>query len=434
MNQKHKKALLDPLFMNNPIATQVLGICSALAVTTKLETSVVMSIAVIAVVALSNFSVSLIRNLIPPSIRIIVQLTIIASLVIVTDQILQAFVYDISKQLSVFVGLIITNCIVMGRAEAYRHAEPSHGQSARRNRQRARLQRDPHRRRLFPRVGGLGKALRLPGPSSDHRRRLVPAQRSLRSLTGGFLPDRRLYLVAANLGSRNCRRTEMLEHYLSLAVKAIFVENMALAFFLGMCSFLAVSKKVETAVGLGAAVTFVLDGDDAAQQSALQVPSHRGSTGVDQSRLGHGGFEFCPIPDLHRLHRGHCAGRGDGARSLRPGPLRGARCLSSSHRGQLRHSRCLALHGRAGLLPRARARSLASVREWVSGSPSSRWRRFAKSLSTPTSRPPCAVSESRSSSPVSWPSRSWPLPGSSFRWCSRWKPSSSASQSSSSSS
>jgi Na+-transporting NADH:ubiquinone oxidoreductase subunit D len=124
MNQKHKKALLDPLFMNNPIATQVLGICSALAVTTKLETSVVMSIAVIAVVALSNFSVSLIRNLIPPSIRIIVQLTIIASLVIVTDQILQAFVYDISKQLSVFVGLIITNCIVMGRAEAYAMQNP----------------------------------------------------------------------------------------------------------------------------------------------------------------------------------------------------------------------------------------------------------------------------------------------------------------------
>jgi len=124
MNQKQKRALLDPLFNNNPIAIQVLGICSALAVTTKLETSLVMSVAVIAVVALSNFSVSLIRNLIPPSIRIIVQLTIIASLVIVTDQILQAFVYDVSKQLSVFVGLIITNCIVMGRAEAFAMQNP----------------------------------------------------------------------------------------------------------------------------------------------------------------------------------------------------------------------------------------------------------------------------------------------------------------------
>ena len=119
MNQARKKALLDPLFNDNPIAAQVLGICSALAVTTKMETSVVMSIAVIAVLTLSNLSVSLIRNLIPSSIRIIVQLTIIASLVILTDQILQAFLFDISKQLSVFVGLIITNCIIMGRAEAF---------------------------------------------------------------------------------------------------------------------------------------------------------------------------------------------------------------------------------------------------------------------------------------------------------------------------
>ena len=113
------RILIDPLFDNNPIALQVLGICSALAVTTKLETSIVMSIAVVAVMTLSNFFVSILRNHIPSSIRIIIQLTIIASLVIVTDQILQAFVYDISKQLSVFVGLIITNCIVMGRAEAF---------------------------------------------------------------------------------------------------------------------------------------------------------------------------------------------------------------------------------------------------------------------------------------------------------------------------
>lgn len=116
---KTKQVLLDPLFDNNPIALQVLGVCSALAVTTKLETAVVMALAVTAVTALSNFSVSLLRNFIPPSIRIIVQLTIIASLVIVTDQILKAYVFEVSKQLSVFVGLIITNCIVMGRAEAY---------------------------------------------------------------------------------------------------------------------------------------------------------------------------------------------------------------------------------------------------------------------------------------------------------------------------
>ena len=124
MKAAHKKALFDPLVNDNPIASQVLGICSALAVTTKLETSVVMSLAVIAVMALSNLSISVIRNFIPPSIRIIVQLTIIASLVIVTDQVLQAFVFDISKQLSVFVGLIITNCIVMGRAEAFAMQNP----------------------------------------------------------------------------------------------------------------------------------------------------------------------------------------------------------------------------------------------------------------------------------------------------------------------
>ncbi|HRI06270.1 MAG TPA: NADH:ubiquinone reductase (Na(+)-transporting) subunit D [Nannocystaceae bacterium] len=124
MDKKTKGALLDPLFNNNPIALQVLGICSALAVTTKLETAVVMSIALTLVTACSNFAVSLIRNHIPGSIRIIVQLTIIASLVILTDQILRAFVFDIAKQLSVFVGLIITNCIVMGRAEAFAMANP----------------------------------------------------------------------------------------------------------------------------------------------------------------------------------------------------------------------------------------------------------------------------------------------------------------------
>jgi len=119
MDKQTKGVLFDPLFNNNPIALQVLGICSALAVTTKLETALVMSIALTVVTAFSNLSISLIRNYIPNSIRIIVQLTVIASLVIVTDQILKAFVYDVSKQLSVFVGLIITNCIVMGRAEAY---------------------------------------------------------------------------------------------------------------------------------------------------------------------------------------------------------------------------------------------------------------------------------------------------------------------------
>ncbi len=118
-NSAEREALLDPLFNNNPIGLQVLGICSALAVTTKMETAFVMTLAVVAVCALSNLAISLIRDRIPPSVRIIVQLTIIASLVIVTDQVLKAFVFNVSKQLSVFVGLIITNCIIMGRAEAF---------------------------------------------------------------------------------------------------------------------------------------------------------------------------------------------------------------------------------------------------------------------------------------------------------------------------
>ena len=121
---KPKEVLLNPLVNNNPIALQVLGICSALAVTTKLETSIIMALSVTFVLALSNVAVSLIREFIPSSIRIIVQMTIISSLVIVVDQILQAFVYEASKTMSVFVGLIITNCIVMGRAEAFAMKQP----------------------------------------------------------------------------------------------------------------------------------------------------------------------------------------------------------------------------------------------------------------------------------------------------------------------
>jgi Na+-transporting NADH:ubiquinone oxidoreductase subunit D len=116
---KFRDVLLKPLLEDNPIAVQILGICSALAVTTKLETAFVMSLAVTFVTAASNVSISAIRKHIPSSIRIIVMMTIIATLVIIVDQFLKAYAYGISKQLSVFVGLIITNCIVMGRAEAF---------------------------------------------------------------------------------------------------------------------------------------------------------------------------------------------------------------------------------------------------------------------------------------------------------------------------
>ncbi len=119
-----KEILFDPLINSNPIAVQVLGVCSALAVTSKLETALVMSLALTVVTGISNLVISTLREHIPSSIRIIIQLTVIASLVIITDQVLKAFLYDVATQLSVFVGLIITNCIVMGRAEAYAMANP----------------------------------------------------------------------------------------------------------------------------------------------------------------------------------------------------------------------------------------------------------------------------------------------------------------------
>jgi Na+-transporting NADH:ubiquinone oxidoreductase subunit D len=119
MNSAEKRIVLDPLLDNNPITLQILGICSALAVTTSLAPALLMSAAVTAVLILSNASVSVIRHHVPSSIRIIVMMTIIASLVIVVDQVLKAFAFDLAKRLTVFVGLIITNCIVLGRAEAF---------------------------------------------------------------------------------------------------------------------------------------------------------------------------------------------------------------------------------------------------------------------------------------------------------------------------
>ncbi len=116
---KNKKLLSDPIGKDNPITVQVLGVCSVLAVTVQLKASLVLAIAVVAVMGASNVIISLLRHGIPPRIRIIVQLTVIASLVILVDQVLKAFLYDVSRQLSVFVGLIITNCIIMGRLEAF---------------------------------------------------------------------------------------------------------------------------------------------------------------------------------------------------------------------------------------------------------------------------------------------------------------------------
>ena len=124
MKAETRKVLFEPLIVNNPIIVQILGICSALAITSKLAPAVIMSIALTAVVACSNVAISAIRHYIPNNIRIIVQMTIIASLVIVVDQVLRAYAPEISKQLSVFVGLIITNCIVLGRTEGFAMKNP----------------------------------------------------------------------------------------------------------------------------------------------------------------------------------------------------------------------------------------------------------------------------------------------------------------------
>ncbi len=124
MSSTMKKILIDPIFKNNPISLQILGICSALAVTSKMETAIAMGAAVTLITAISSFVVSLIRKVIPTNIRIIVQMTVIASMVIVADQFLKAFFFDIAKSMSVYVGLIITNCILMGRTEGYALSNP----------------------------------------------------------------------------------------------------------------------------------------------------------------------------------------------------------------------------------------------------------------------------------------------------------------------
>ena len=118
-SKKNRKLLSDPMDDNNPITVQVLGICSALAITVQLKPAIVMSVSVMAVMAASNVIISLLRNLIPNRIRIIVQLVVVAAMVILVDQVLRAYAYDVSKELSIFIGLIITNCIVMGRLEAF---------------------------------------------------------------------------------------------------------------------------------------------------------------------------------------------------------------------------------------------------------------------------------------------------------------------------
>ena len=266
-----KEVLIDPIFSNNPIALQVLGICSALAVTINMSTTLVMCLAVIFVCTMSNLAVSLVRNRVPTNIRIIVQMTIISSLVIVVDQVLQAVAYDISKNLSVFVGLIITNCIVMGRAEAFA------------------MQNGPWLSALDGFGNALGYSVILIGVA------LVREPLGSGTLMGfdiiptvanggwyvpnGFLllAPSAFFIIGLFIWAIRSWKTDqveepefeiapngqyeggdLMEHYLGIFVRAVFIENMALTFFLGMCTFIAIFQKISTAFGLGVAVIVVL--------------------------------------------------------------------------------------------------------------------------------------------------------------------------------
>ena len=233
---KNMKYLTGPFSANNPVIVQILGICSALAVTVQLKPAIVMALSVTVVTGFSNLVMSLLRNGVPSRIRIIVQLVVIAALVILVDQVLKAFVYDVSKQLSVYVGLIITNCIVMGRVEAFA------------------LGNKPWPSFLDGIGNGLGYGLilvivaffrELLGSGTLYGFRIIPE--SWYIANGGFysncglmlFPPMALIIVGCIIWVHRSR-------------------NKVFAFFFGMCSYIAVSKSVKTALGLGAAVTFVM--------------------------------------------------------------------------------------------------------------------------------------------------------------------------------
>ena len=228
-SKQNKEAFTNPLNLDHPILGQVLGICSALAVTSQLKPAIVMGLAVTVITAFANVIISIIRNTIPNRIRIVVQLVVVAALVTIVSQILKAFAYDVSVQLSVYVGLIITNCILMGRLEAFA------------------MQNKPWPSFLDGVGNGLGYAMILV---------IVGAVRELlgRGSLLGFqiIPDACYDFGYVNNGMMT------MPAIISLLFRSIFVDNMIFAFFLGMCSYLAVSKTVKTSLGLGLAVTFVL--------------------------------------------------------------------------------------------------------------------------------------------------------------------------------
>jgi Na+-transporting NADH:ubiquinone oxidoreductase subunit E len=251
MQDSNWRILTRPLIDDNPLTLQILGICSALAVTTSLDTALLMSLVVVCVLAVGSAVVSLMRHQIPRSVRIIVQITVIATLVIVVDQLLQAYAFELSKRLSVFVGLIITNCIVLGRAEGF---AMHNGVVA----------------STLDGIGnGLGYSLILEffGKGSLlNLQILVPTSQggSFEPLQLMLLPPSAFFIIGGIIWLIRRRRPQQVEKpdfslqdERELLLRSIFLDNLALSFFLGMCTFLAVSKRVDTAFGVGLAMMFV---------------------------------------------------------------------------------------------------------------------------------------------------------------------------------
>ncbi len=248
--------LTSSVFKRNPIALLVLGICSSLAVTGQMTTALVMSICVGLVTAFSSMTISLVRHQIPSSVRIGLQIIVAATLVILVDQLLKAYYFSLSKQLSIYVGLIITNCILMGRAEGFAMSNP------------------PIASFIDGIANGLGYGFilmsvafvrELFGSGSLFGVEILPL-----TTNGGWylrngllvLPVMRLlphcpdHLAAAHHGSQPTGE-RLMAHYFDIVIRSIFLENLPLSFFLGMCTFIAISKQVKAAVGLGAAVLFI---------------------------------------------------------------------------------------------------------------------------------------------------------------------------------
>ena len=337
----------NPILNNKPGSRcRSSGICSALAVTSNLKTAVVMSIALTLVTACSSMFISMIRSQIPSPIRMIVQMVIIASLVIVVDQLLRAYAFSPSKQLSVFVGLIITNCIVMGRAGSLRDAEPAAAVLHGRHRQRSRLQRDADHARRDPRALRCRQAVRHRDHRSSPGRRLVMPNGLL------LLPPSAFFLIGLDHlgGLRTWKKEQVekpaflgaggkggplveMEHLISRSCVRVHREHGAVLLPGGMCSFIAI-QKVETAIGLGVAVVVV---------QAITVPANNlmqpGCCAKVRAGVGGaaGGRPVLPRPVVpHRRDRGDRADPRDAARQVHAQPLQRARHLPAADHGQLR--------------------------------------------------------------------------------------------------